>query len=128
MKNKIMLVDDEEYIRVLYSDELNEAGYQVVTTATGFNLIEKIEKENPDLVILDIRLRGYNGLELLHDIKDRFNNLPVGICSAYDTFRGDIKTAAADFYVVRSFDLTELKNNIAHALDLSRENIMEYNS
>ena len=126
MKNKIMVVDDEEYIRVLYADELNEEGYQVVTMATGFNLIEKIEKEDPDLVILDIRLRGYNGLDLLHDIKDRFNDLPVGICSAYDTFRGDKKTADADFYVVRSFDLTELKNNIADSLAHCRES-MGYN-
>ncbi|MGD9162781.1 MAG: hypothetical protein PVG39_30525 [Desulfobacteraceae bacterium] len=56
-------------------------------------------------------------------IRNRFNDLPVGLCTAYDTFRGDIKSIAADFYVVGSFDLTELKDNIAHTLDLSRESL-----
>ncbi len=116
MKNKIMIVDDEEYIRKLYTEELDEEGYQVVTMSTGFEIIDKIKNEEPDLVVLNIRIKDYNGLELLHAIKDRFSDLPVGICSAYDTFRGDIKTAEADFYVVRSFDLTELKNNIADSL------------
>ena len=122
MENKIMIVDDEEYIRKLYSEELTDAGYRVVTVSTGFKIIDKIESENPDLVVLDIKLRDYNGLELLQDIKNRFDHLPVGICSAYDTFRSDIKSVPADFYVVRSSDLTELKNNISKTLDIYRKN------
>ena len=125
MKNKIMIVDDEEYIRTFYSEELMEEGYQVVTVSTGFRILEKIEKEDPDIVILDIKMREYNGLELLQGIKKRFDNLPVGICSAYDTFKYDMKSVAADFYVVRSFDLTELKDCIACALDRYRTKIPE---
>ena len=127
MENKIMIVDDEEHIRQLYAEELNDEGYQVVTVSTGFRIIEKIEKEHPDLIVLDVKLREYNGLDILQDIKNRFNDLPVGLCTAYDTFRGDIKSIAADFYVVRSFDLTELKDNIAHALDHSRKSFPEHN-
>ena len=127
MENKIMIVDDEEYIRQLYAEELNDEGYQVVTVSTGFRIIEKIEREHPDLVVLDVKLREYNGLDILQDIKNRFNDLPVGLCTAYDTFRGDIKSIAADFYVVRSFDLTELKDNIAHTLDHSRKSLTEHN-
>ena len=122
-----MIVDDEEYIRQLYAEELNDEGYQVVTVSTGFRIIEKIEREHPDLIILDVKLREYNGLDILQDIKNRFNDLPVGLCTAYDTFRGDIKSIAADFYVVRSFDLTELKDNIAHTLDHSRKGLPEHN-
>ena len=44
--------------------------------------------------------------------------MPVGLCTAYDTFKDDIKSVAADFYVVRSSDLTELKNNIAKTLNV----------
>lgn len=128
MKNKIMIVDDEEYIRQLYADELNEEGYQVVTVSTGFKIIEIIERESPDLVVLDIKLKDCNGLELMQGIKSRFSNLPVGICSAYDTFRDDIKSVAADFYVVRSYDLTELKNCIANTIDASREKIPEHHN
>ena len=126
MKSKIMIVDDEKHIRRLYAEELNDEGYQVVTVSTGFEVMEKIENENPDLVVLDIKLREYNGLDILRDIKKRFHNLPVGICSAYDTFKGDIKSVAADFYVVRSFDMTELKDCIADILIPSGKKVIKH--
>ena len=116
---KILIVDDEEHIRLLYSEELTEAGYEVITADSGHRLLEKIEEEKPDLVILDIKMVDYNGLDLLQDIRNRFYNLPVILCTAYDTFKEDMKSIAADFYVIKSFDLTELKNKIALALEAS---------
>ena len=113
---KILIVDDEEHIRLLYSEELEDEGYQVVTVSSGFRLLEKIEKEDPDLVVLDIRLRDYDGLDLLKNIKKNFYKMPVGICTAYDTYNYDMNSIDADFYVVRSSDLTELKNNILKTL------------
>jgi len=114
---KILIVDDEEHIRFLYSEELTEAGYEVVTADSGYKLIERIAKEKPDLVVLDIKMVDYNGLDLLQDIRNKFYNLPVILCTAYDTFKEDMKSIAADFYVIKSFDLTELKNKIAMALE-----------
>jgi DNA-binding NtrC family response regulator len=122
MNNKIMIVDDEEYIRFLYSEELEDEGYQVVTVSNGFRLLEKIEREKPDLVVLDIRLRDYDGLDLLQSIKNSFYYMPVGLCTAYDTYKYDMKSVDADFYVVRSSDLTELKNNIAKTLHAYKQN------
>ncbi len=114
---KILIVDDEEHIRLLYSEELTETGYEVITAADGYKLIERIETEKPDLVILDIKMVDYNGLDLLQEIRNKFYNLPVILCTAYDTFKEDIKSIAADFYVIKSFDLTELKKKIATALE-----------
>jgi DNA-binding NtrC family response regulator len=114
---KILIVDDEEHIRFLYSEELTEAGYEVVTADSGHKLLERIEKEKPDLVVLDIKMVDYNGLDLLQDIRNKYYNLPVVLCTAYDTFKEDMKSIAADFYVIKSFDLTELKNKIAMALE-----------
>jgi two-component system response regulator (stage 0 sporulation protein F) len=114
---KILVVDDEEHIRLLYSEELSEAGYEVITAADGFKLIERIEEERPDLVVLDIKMIDYNGLDLLQEIRNKFYNLPVILCTAYDTYKEDIKAIAADFYVIKSFDLTELKKKIARALE-----------
>jgi len=114
---KILVVDDEEHIRLLYSEELSEAGYEVITAADGYKLIERIETEKPDLVILDIKMVDYNGLDLLQEIRNKFYNMPVILCTAYDTFKEDIKSIAADFYVIKSFDLTELKKKIATALE-----------
>jgi two-component system response regulator (stage 0 sporulation protein F) len=114
---KILIVDDEEHIRFLYSEELTDAGYEVITAESGHGLMERIEKEKPDLVVLDIKMVDYNGLDLLQDIRNKFYNLPVVLCTAYDTFKEDMKSIAADFYVIKSFDLTELKNKIAMALE-----------
>ncbi len=114
---KILVVDDEEHIRYLYSEELNEAGYEVITAESGDKLLEKIEDEKPDLIVLDIKMVDYNGLDLLQDIRNRFYDLPVVLCTAYDTFKEDVKSISADFYVIKSFDLTELKNKITMALE-----------
>lgn len=119
--SKILIVDDEEHIRFLYSEELTEAGYEVITAESGYNLLEKIEHERPDLVILDIKMVDYNGLDLLQDIRNKFYDLPVILCTAYDTFKEDLKSIAADFYVIKSFDLTELKNKIKVVLDRTAE-------
>jgi two-component system, response regulator, stage 0 sporulation protein F len=116
---KILVVDDEEHIRLLYSEELTEAGYEVITADSGLQLMERIENEKPDLVVLDIKMVDYNGLDLLQDIRNRFYDLPVILSTAYDTFKEDMKSIAADFYVVKSFDLTELKKKISMALETS---------
>ena len=114
---KILIVDDEEHIRFLYSEELTEAGYEVITADSGFKLLERIETDKPDLVVLDIKMVDYNGLDLLQDIRNKYYDLPVVLCTAYDTFKEDMKSIAADYYVIKSFDLTELKTKIAMALE-----------
>lgn len=114
---KILIVDDEEHVRLLYSEELLEEGYEVCVADTGYELIERIEREKPDLVILDIKLAEYSGLDLLQDIRNKFYNLPVILSTAYDVFKQDLKSVAADYYVTKSFDLTELKKRIAMALE-----------
>ncbi len=114
---KILVVDDEEHIRLLYSEELSEVGYEVITAADGYKLADRIDKEKPDLIVLDIKMVDYNGLDLLQEIRNKFYNMPVILCTAYDTFKEDIKSIAADFYVIKSFDLTELKKKIAMALE-----------
>jgi two-component system, response regulator, stage 0 sporulation protein F len=118
---KILIVDDEEHIRYLYSEELSDAGYEVITAENGHRLLERIEEEKPDLVVLDIKMVDYNGLDLLQDIRNKFYDLPVVLCTAYDTFKEDMKSIAADYYVIKSFDLTELKNKIAMALEAGAE-------
>jgi two-component system response regulator (stage 0 sporulation protein F) len=116
---KILIVDDEEHIRFLYSEELAEAGYEVITADSGYKVLDRIDREKPDLVVLDIKMVDYNGLDLLQDIRNKYYNLPVVLCTAYDTFKEDMKSIAADYYVIKSFDLTELKTKIAMALEAS---------
>ena len=113
---RILLVDDEEYIRRFYAEELSEEGYEVVTVASGHNLLRKINLFQPDLVILDIKLMDYDGLELLQEIRSHHLDLPVILSTAYDTYKEDPRAFAADYYVIKSFDLTELKRAALRAI------------
>ena len=116
---KILIVDDEEVTLMLCKEciEEEEEKYDVITTSTGRNLLEKIETEKPDVIVLDIKMAEYNGLDLLQDIRRVFYNMPVILNSAYSSFRGDLKALLADYYVVKSSDLTELKQKIRMCLE-----------
>jgi CheY-like chemotaxis protein len=110
-------VDDEESIRLLYSEELTSEGYEVALAEDGHQLIQRIEREKPDVVILDIKLAEYDGLDLLQAIRETFYDLPVILCSAYAIFKNDLKSIAADYYIVKSSDLSELKRKLGQALE-----------
>ncbi|MGC9324528.1 MAG: response regulator [Desulfomonilia bacterium] len=116
---KVLIVDDEKHIRLLYSEELKEEGYDVALASDGAGILQRIEQEKPDVVILDIKMVSSNGLDVLQDIRNKYYNLPVILCSAYGSYKVDIKSIAADAYVVKSSDLTELKNKIAQVLETS---------
>ena len=113
----ILIVDDEEWIQSFYEDELGEEGYKVITSGDGSKVLELIEQERPDLVILDIRLGEYNGLDLLQDIRNSHYDLPVILFTAYSVYKYDLRSMAADYYVVKRSDLTELKIRIRMAME-----------
>ena len=115
--NKILIVDDDEIMKILYTDELTEEGYDVITAGDGLGLLGLIEKALPDVVVLDIRLGDSNGLDLLQDIRNTYYELPVILCSAYSAFKYDPKSIAADYFVVKSSDFCELKVKIKMALE-----------
>jgi len=114
---KILIVDDEEGIRMLYSMELEDEGYEVVTLPDGKNFLKVVDKERPDCIVLDIKMREYNGLDLLQQIRKKHYDMPVILNSAYSSFKVDLKAVAADYYVVKSSDLTELKEKLKVALE-----------
>ena len=124
MNKKILVVDDEKHIRMLYKEELEAEGYTVATSNGEEEILEVLERENPYVVVLDIKLgTGRSGLDLLQEIRSQDQELPVILSTAYDTFQHDLKSIAADYYVVKSVDLTELKSKVELAMQkaLARE-------
>lgn len=119
--NKILVIDDDQGVRMLYADELADEGYEVVTCGDGSRLVEFIKAERPDLVLMDIRLGEYDGLRLLQDIRNTFDKLPVIISTAYSSFRYDLKSVAAVDYVLKSSDLRELKLKIERVFEGRKE-------
>jgi len=110
---KILFVDDEESIRTLCAEELGEEGYEVITTGRCKNVLELIASTVPSAVVLDIRMEDCNGLDLLQEIRNAYQDLPIILNTAYNSYREDVKSIAADHYVVKSFDLAELKAKLA---------------
>ena len=110
----ILVVDDEANIRRLYAAELAEDGYRVLTAASWAEAEAVLARETPDLVTLDIRMgEGPDGIEALRLIKERHAALPVVLLTAYGEYRADFGSWAAEGYVVKSSDLTELRQRIA---------------
>ncbi|MBW1741016.1 MAG: response regulator [Deltaproteobacteria bacterium] len=114
---KILVADDEDVLCELYAEELSSEGYEVITTRDGAALIEMIEQHEPDLIVLDIRLGKYDGLALLQEIRNAYYNMPVILYSAYSSFKYDLKSIAADYYVVKTPDLNGLRHKIKMALE-----------
>jgi DNA-binding response OmpR family regulator len=113
---RILIVEDEEAIQLLYADELNEEGYETISISDGSQVLRLIKEKRPDLVLLDIALRECNGLDLLQDIRNTYYDMPVILCTGYPAFKYDLRAIAADYYVIKSSDLQELKLKIAMAL------------
>lgn len=110
---KILLVDDDESIQLLYCEEFTEAGYQVISARNGEEALATFSAEKPDIVILDIQMPGLNGIEVLRQMKMLDPGTPVVLSSAYHEYKQDLGTWASDEYVVKSSDLKELKAAVA---------------
>jgi len=115
--NNILIVDDDRTIRFLYQEELTYEGYSVITTDDCRNLLELIDDKNPDLVVLEAVIGKYNGLDLLQKIRNTYYDLPVILCTAYPDYKNDLRSIAADYYVLKSPDLSELKQKIRMAIE-----------
>jgi DNA-binding response OmpR family regulator len=108
----ILVVDDDEAIRTLLQEELEEEGYKVLIATNARDALKMVAAEALDLVILDIRMPGMDGLEALPRILGIKEGLPVIMNTAYSQYQDSFMSWAADAYVVKSSDLTELKEKV----------------
>jgi len=109
----ILLVEDDIAIRHLLTDEFNDEGYRVESVPDGKEALERLKKgERPNLIILDIRMPRMDGLETMGHLLKMKLDLPVIIYSAYPSYRNDYLAGAADAYVVKTSNLSELKNRV----------------
>ena len=121
MKEKILVVDDEEGIRLLYKEELTDEGLDVHLAASVEEALAKLEKNKFDLIVLDIKMPGMDGIEVLRRVKEKWKNIPVILSTAYHHYKQEFGTWASDAYVVKSSDLKELKTTIKDILNTGRK-------
>ena len=114
--SRILVVDDEINICILYAEELTEEGYEVVTASSTAEAVEKLQQMEFDLVVLDIKLKNESGIDLLQKIVKERHEMPVILCSAFSCYKDDFSAWLADGYIDKSGDLSELKQEITRVL------------
>ncbi|GJQ59171.1 MAG: response regulator [Candidatus Scalindua sp. AMX11] len=112
----ILIVEDNKNQRLLYQEELQREGYTTVMAFDGKDALEKVREEPPDLIILDINMPRMDGIETMGKILSQNKQIPIIINTAYSSYQNSFMTWAADAYVVKSSDLSELKNKIKKIL------------
>jgi len=113
---KLLVVDDDKNLRLLYEQELSDDGHQVTLAGGGPEALDYLKTNRPDLIVLDISMPGMDGIEALGKILAKDKTMPVILNTAYSTYKDNFMTWSADAYVVKSGDLTELKSKIRDVL------------
>ena len=109
-KSLILVVEDERSLREGLAMNLRMEGYAVLTAVDGEEGMRMAFDDRPDLIVLDIMLPGWTGLDVLEELRKRGENVPVLILSAKDTTPDKVRglTRGADDYLSKPFDLPEL--------------------
>jgi DNA-binding response OmpR family regulator len=115
---KVLVVDDEFEIRDVLSRFLTEEGYEIILASNGEEALELVERENPQVVLLDILMPGIDGIETCKRLKENEKTrfIPVIMATAlWNTYSEAIEAGAEDF-VTKPFNLTELSHRVESIL------------
>ena len=115
---KILVVDDEQQLALAVKIRLQSVGYEVVTASDGQQGLELVEKERPDLVILDVLMPNMDGYSCLREINARFGRgkVPVIVLTARDRMKDLFELEGIADYVIKPFDHEDLLVRIERAL------------
>jgi len=130
MKNlgRVLIVDDEKVMRDSLAEWLELDNFKVETAENGMEALKKIEAEPPDVLVVDIKMPGMDGVTLLKKIKERDQDLPVIMMTAFATVENAVrsmKDGAYDF-ITKPFPPEKLTNLLRHVIEhnqLKQENI-----
>jgi two-component system, NtrC family, response regulator AtoC len=122
LSGSILVVDDAADIRDILSETLHSLGSRVITAANGQECLAKVDKEAPELVLLDIEMPVKNGLEVLKELRGRSNDTTVIMITAYGSIERAVqamKEGAFDF-ITKPFDLDHIAIVVEKALEQER--------
>jgi len=105
---KVLLLDKDEVIRMLYRETLEEEGFSVVDTGKHEMFCEMIGEESPDIVVMGADQDPWASLNLLQTIRRRYYDLPVILCTTYSHVKNDPRALSADLVLFKGADTGEL--------------------
>ena len=117
--HKIWIADDDEAIRIVLEETLNEAGFETQVFETGDGLVKQLESESPDLIITDIQMPGMLGYDVLKHINNNFEDLPVIVMTAFADMQAAVESfgGGAFEYIPKPSDLEEAIQIVERALE-----------
>ena len=118
MGEKILVVDDEEAVREALFEFLTDEGYEPILAPNGEEALDLAERENPQLILLDMRMPGIDGVETSQRLKsnEKTRLIPIIVATAFrETFMEACDVGAADF-VMKPFDVVELSIRVRSIL------------
>jgi len=121
MKNRVLVVDDNEFMLTMMSYILDNEGYQVETSTHAFGLMDHINVYQPNLIILDVQLPDGDGRELCRQIKETANmsEISVVMCSGLDEIQDCYsQQGPPDGILPKPFDMRQLLNLLSEKLPL----------
>jgi two-component system, NtrC family, response regulator AtoC len=122
LSGTILIADDDADIRDILSETLNSLGSRVITAANGQQCLDKMDKEAPELVLLDIEMPVKNGLQVLKELREKGRDATAIMITAYGTIERAVqamKEGAFDF-VTKPFDLDHIAMVVEKALERER--------
>ncbi|GIN20289.1 MAG TPA: response regulator [Bacillus bacterium] len=114
MREKVLIVDDQFGIRTLLNEVLQKEGYEIFQAANGFQALSVTEQHAPDLVLLDMKIPGMDGLEILKKMKEINPDIRVLIMTAYGELDliEQTKKLGALAHFSKPFDIEEIRSAV----------------
>jgi CheY-like chemotaxis protein len=116
-KGPILVVDDDRSLSTLYRVELEEAGYRVSVANTAAEALARVRQEDPPVVVMDIRMPGMDGLELMGRILALNPHIHVVLNTAYASYKDSFASWLADAYVLKTSDVGPLLQEVSRLVD-----------
>ncbi len=113
----ILCVDKYENQRLLYEQELSLEGYETITAVDGKEACETVELRQPDLIIMDVCMLNMSDIKAMSNFVSTHKDIPLNIYTANGSYKDVFRSWVADAFIVKSSDLTELKNKIKELLE-----------
>ncbi|KAB2491585.1 response regulator [Priestia endophytica] len=114
MEERILIVDDQYGIRILLTEVLQKEGYKTLQASNGFEAIDIAKERTPDLVLLDMKIPGMDGIEILKRLKELDETVKVIIMTAYGELDmiQEAKDLGALTHFAKPFDIDEIRQAV----------------
>ncbi|MDV6379183.1 response regulator [Sporosarcina sp. GW1-11] len=117
---KLLIIDDQAGIRFLLEEIFKQAGVQTLLAANGKEALEILDETKPDCILLDMKMPGMNGVEVLREIRKRVPEMVVMMMTAYSEIEltEEAGMLGIDHHFTKPFDIFEVRDTVLKRLEI----------